>query len=447
VLRLFVISCLVGVLALPAAARTRPHYGGTLHVETEGDPWQRPGGLARRLVLNGLTTMGPDGSARPALAVEWKSENDDHRWQFRIRPGVHFQNGTALNSSNVVASLVAICGAGCPWSAVHAVGSTVVFTSESPLPNLPELLAGDVYLIGIPSDSPQGIVGTGPFQSATGLTAEGTLRLTANDNCWQGRPFLDSIEFHVQRSIREQWLNLTAGRADLVEVPAEQLRQAHDQRLNIVTSPPVTLLALTLSDTGALSNPNLRASIAFAVDRSALSNVIFQRQGEITASFLPAELTGYAFLFSADRDLNKAHELRGGVTPPTLLLGSEGGSAMQLAAQRIALNLHDAGFNVQVATAGTPQHIDITLRRFILESNRPQPGLESIFRAADLAIPVLDQTPAGLYKVERGVLDAHMVIPLLYVPRAYAVGGRVRDLLLSPDGVPELAGVSLEDAP
>jgi hypothetical protein len=40
-----------------------------------------------------------------------------------------------------------------------------------------------------------------------------------------------------------------------------------------------------------------------------------------------------------------------------------------------------------------------------------------------------------------------MIIPLLYLPRAYAVGGRVRDLWLSADGAPQLANTSLEDAP
>ncbi len=446
-LRQLAISGLVGLLALPVAARTRPHYGGTLSVEVEGDPWQRPGGLARQLVLDGLTVVGPDGTASPSLAVEWKSENDNHRWQFRLRTGVHFHDGTPLNSANVVASLTAICGAACPWTAVHAVGATVIFTGDSPLANLPELLAGDDYRIAlINSENPTsmpGTIGTGAFQYA-GLS-NGILTLTANENCWQGRPFLDAVEIHAHRSIRDQWLDLSVGRADLVEVPAEDLRQAHDQRLTVIASPPATLLALTLNDSGALSNPSLRAAIALAVDRSALFNVIFQKQGEITASLLPGELTGYAFLFPADRDLNKADELRGGVTPSSLALAAEGGAAMQLAAQRIALNLRDAGFNVQVAAAGASQHMDLTLRRFTLESNRPQPALESILRAAGIAVPVLEQTSAGPYKVEREILNTHMLIPLLYLPRAYAVSGRARDLRPGPDGAPQLAGASLSD--
>jgi hypothetical protein len=205
---------------------------------------------------------------------------------------------------------------------------------------------------------------------------------------------------------------------------------------------------MTVADTGALGDPNLRAAIALAVDRSALSNVIFQKQGEITASLLPAEMTGYSFLFSTERDLNKAHELRGGVSPPMLTLVAEGGGpVMQLAAQRIALNLRDAGFNVQVGNAGAAQHVDLTLRRVALESSEPGAALESVLRSAGLGVPVNEDAPEGIYKVEREVLDTYRIIPLLYLPRAYAVGGRVRDLRLSVEGAPQLADLSLEDAP
>ena len=60
---------------------------------------------------------------------------------------------------------------------------------------------------------------------------------------------------------------------------------------------------------------------------------------------------------------------------------------------------------------------------------------------------LLDQSPAGLYKVEREFLETHTLIPLLDLPRAYAIGGRVRDLRLGADGSPLLANAALEDAP
>jgi hypothetical protein len=249
----------------------------------------------------------------------------------------------------------------------------------------------------------------------------------------------------VHRPVRDQWLDLSVGRTDLVEVPAEQLRQAQQDHMRLLISPPVNLLALQVTDSGPLANPLLRASISLAVDRNALSNVIYQKQGEITANLLPASLSGYSFLFPCDRDLNKAHELRGGQAPRPLTLSFQGGPTMQLVAQRIALNLHEAGFDVQVG-AGS-QRGDMTLRTLVIEGRDPQSALEGLLRGAGQAVPIADSSAAALYKAEREFLDRKTLIPLLYLPRAYAVSARVRDLRLDAAGFPDLADASLEGAP
>jgi len=448
VLRRFAISCFVAALALPAAARTRPHYGGSLRVEIQGDPWRNPDGLARRLVLDGLTALDANGNVSPALAVDWQSDDNDHRWQFHLRPGVHFQDGSPLTSTAVVMSLNLSCTQSCPWTAVHAVGSSVVFTSDSPIPNLPALLTQNAFLIALTrtadGQTPAGPVGTGPFQFAA--FSAGVLTLTAYDACWQGRPFLDQIQVTQNRSIRDQWLDLSVDLTDLVEVPAQQIRQAQQQRLTVVVSPPVELLALQASDSGALANPVLRASIAQAVDRGALFNVIFEKQGEITAGLLPQSLTGYAFLFPADRDLNKAIELRGGLAPAPLMLAAESDPTMQLVSQRIALNLHEAGFNVQLVNMRSQSRADLALVKLPLVGANPADALAILLHGAGENAPVSTQDPAALFRAENDVLDLKTLIPLLDLPRAWAVGSRVRDLRLRADGAPDFAGVSLEDA-
>jgi MarR-like DNA-binding transcriptional regulator SgrR of sgrS sRNA len=437
---------LFAALALTAMARTRPHYGGTLRVEIEGDPWQRPDGVSRRLVYDGLTQLDATGTLRPALALTWEPDSNNHRWQFRLRPGVHFHDGSWVTSSAVAASLTASCAADCPWTAVKAVGPLVVFTSDSPMPNLPALLASDQFLITQTATAdgrtPSAAIGTGPFQ-VNGFN-NGVLSLAANENCWSGRPFADAIEIRVHRPIHEQWLDLSVGRADVVEVPADQLRQAQQQRLMVLISPPVTLLALQVSDTGALANVKLRGAIAAAVDRSALCNVIFQKQGEITASLLPERLTGYSFLFPTERDLNKAHELRGGLTTGQLTLTADGDGTMQLAAQRIALNLREAGFNLQMAGAGI-RHGNLVLRKLPISAGSPAAVLEQLMRSAGDLTAVAAETPSALFKVEKTYLEEEKLIPLLNLPLAYAAGPRVRDLHLHADGTPDLADASLED--
>jgi len=399
------------------------------------------------LVYDGLTQLDASGTLRPALALAWEQDNNFHRWQFRLRPGVRFHDGTALTSTAVVASLAASCGTHCPWDAVKAVGPLVIFTNDSPMPNLPALLASDDFLIGLittaDGKTAAGGIGTGPYQ-VNGFN-NGVLTLSANENCWSGRPFADAVEIRVHRPVRDQWLDLGLGRADVVEVPAEQMRQAQQQHLRILTSPLATLVALQVSDSGTLANVKVRGAIAAAIDRSALFNVIFQKQGEVTAALLPQRISGYSFLFPADRDLNKAHELRGGLATGPLTLSTEGDGAMQLAAQRIALNLHEAGFNVQVANA-TGQRSDLILRKLPIAGSDPAAALEQLLWAAGNAGPVAAQNPAALYRAEQTVLDDKKLIPLLDLPRACASGPRVRDLRLRADGTPDLADASLEDA-
>jgi peptide/nickel transport system substrate-binding protein len=451
-LRRFAISVGLACLTLSATARTRPHYGGSLRIETQGDGWQMPDGMARRLVLDTLTTTSDTGSVQPALAVRWESQNAAHRWEFWIRPGVHFQDGETLTSDAVAAALTEVCGHGaagrCPWRMVRGVGASVVFVSDSPVPNLPALLAQMQFAIARQGAN-GAVIGTGPYR-VTGFT-NGALTLAANDDCWSGRPFADGIELRTRRPVKDQWLDLSVGKADIVEVPPELLRQAQQQHMNVLVSRPVDLLALTIGPSGIFASRETRQAAALAVDRTALYNVIFQKQGEVTASLLPRALSGYSFLFSTDRDLDRARALRGGATNSPVLLDSEDTSAtMRVAAERLALNLHEAGFNVQVAPAGSrPTGLPtgaLDLRKVHLEATDPAAALDEMLARFGENGSVTGTDAASLWREERGVLDKETIVPLLWLPRAWAAGDGVRDLRLLSDGEPDLSDASLEGA-
>jgi peptide/nickel transport system substrate-binding protein len=432
--------------ALGAQARTRPHYGGTLRIETAGDPWQAPDGIARQLVLDTLTTVGDTGSAQAALAVAWESQNDAQRWQFSMRANVRFQDGSALTADAVAAALTGACGSGagnppCPWKMVRAVGDAVVFVSDSPVPDLPELLAESRFAIA-KQGAAGAVVGTGPFR-VVGFV-NGALTFAANDDCWAGRPFVDTIELRPHRTVQDQWLDLSVGRTDIVEVPPETMRAAAQQHLNVLESRPDELLALTMAPAGALARREMREAAALAVDRSALYNVIFQKQGEITASLLPEWISGYSFLFSTDRDLNQARALRAGTTPPMLPLAVEGsGSALQLAAERLALNLRDAGFNVQTVSAGRAGAA-LVLREVPLEAASPRAVLDEMALKFGQNGTVTGTDASQLWQAEQGMLSQETAVPLLWLPRAWGVSERVRDLRLSAVGEPLWADASLE---
>ena len=443
-LRRFAISCVMLLTALAAGARTRPHYGGALRVEISGDPWHTPDGLARRLVLDTLTTISDSGAAQAGLATHWQSQDGAHRWEFAMRPGVHFHDGTLLTAEIAAASLQQTCSmpanVACPWSAVHAVGSSLIFTAESPRPDLPELLAQTEFAIAR-QDAAGALDGTGPFR-VSGF-ANGALTLTADDDCWEGRPFLDEIQIFPHRSARDQALDLSVGRADVIEVPPELLHQAEQQHLTVLVSRPVDLLALTVVPDGLLANAQTRQSIPLAVDRAALFNVIFQKQGEITASLLPAALSGYSFLFPPDRDLDRARTVRGPVPNGALSLAvMDATPTLQLAAERLALNLREEGFNVQMA--GPHPAAALTLRRVHLEATAPRAALDEMSALFGQNGRVTGTDPVALWQSEKAILENGTIVPLVWLPRAWAVGDRVRDLRLSPDGVPLLADSSVE---
>jgi len=429
------------VLAVTAAARTRPRYGGTLRVESQSDALNSPDAPATRLLFDTLTQTDAGGEVLPGLATRWESQSANHRWQFYLRNGVRFHDGSPLTAEAVVESLSAAC-VNCRWRA-RAVGDSIIITSESPQPELPAELARSIYAIRRQDDAGNPI-GTGPFRFAT--NSNGIVFLSANEDYWGGRPFADAVELYGKRSLREQWLDFTIGKADLVEVPAELLRAAQQDHMPLlVAARPSDLLVLTVSE-GALKDEHLRESIALALDRAALSNVIFQKQGEIAASLLPEALSGYSFLFPVTPDVARARELRGAQSLP-LRLGVEGSdSVMQLSAERLALNLRDAGWNVRVVPQAQNPNAELSLRRVHGESADAASLLSEMLDRLGGAQSEDASDPASLYRVEHAFLQAHTVVPLLYLPRAYGLSSRVHNLELAPDGMPVLTNAWLEDA-
>jgi peptide/nickel transport system substrate-binding protein len=442
--RPFVISSLVVCLALSAGARTRSHYGGALRIETQGDPWRVPDGIARKLVFDGLTRFDDSGVVVPGLAIRWESQDSNLRWQFWLRPGVRFHDGAALTPAAVAASLSQSCGKQCPWTGLNAVGNSLVFASDSPMPELPAELARSKYLIVRHRDTAQPS-GTGPFHIAN--ASDRVASLAANNDYWQGRPFIDTVQVEGNRSLRDQWLDLSVGRADMVEVPAELLHQALQDRLMVLGSRPTDLLVLSVSSKGSLHDDQLRQAIALAVDRAALFNVIFQKEGEPTGSLLPSGLTGYAFLFPTERDITRARNNRAGTNTSPLVLTIENPDAtQQLVAERIVLNLREAGLNATVKPPSSQPTADLVLKRIHLEAGEAAAALDEMLDNFGQRMTGEMRDPQTLYKEERDFLKTYQAIPLLYLPRALAVGERVRDLRLTADGTPMIADASIDGA-
>jgi ABC-type transport system substrate-binding protein len=435
-------------VGLLARAETRPQYGGTLRVTTHAalstlDPadGRMPDSFARRsvnsLLFDTLVTWNA-GHAEPGLAESWQSSKGNQRWQFRLRHGVKFHDGTALTSDLAAASLrFATPG----WS-VRVEGDSVVIDCDEPNPEMLAEVALSRNAI-VKRDSEEKVSGTGPFHIVEWQPGK-KLTLAAEEDCWRGRPFLDGVEIEMGRSFRDQATALEVGRADLVEIAPEQTHHFSPARGRLVSSAPIELMALVFArDVSSPDEKLLREALGLSVDRGSIHSVLLQGAGQPTGSLLPTWISGFGFVFSSKAELQKARQLRDQVhTARAWTIGYDGSDPLaRLLVERIALNAKDAGLSLVPTGAGAS---DLRLIRISLASSDPWIALKDIAAQAGLAKPKNNGAAfEELFAAEQGELATQRVVPLFHLPVFYAASASLRDWAVRTDGTLELANAWL----
>jgi ABC-type transport system substrate-binding protein len=424
-----------------AQAESRPRYGGTLLVElhdslTLTDPGEWPLRLVP-LVYDHLVRLDDRGEPQPALAISWQHDASSKRWEFLLRPHAMFHDGSPVTAAAVVACLK-------DWTNVAAVGeSAVVFQSETPVPDLPVRLAsvrGAILMRGADGAT----VGTGPFRITEWQPGKRAL-LGAYEGYWGGRPFVDFVEVHMGRAYRDQAIDLELGKADLIEIPLGDVRRTAQQAVRTWTSAPSELLALLFERGHAVTeDAHLREAVALSIDRSAIHNVLLQGQGDSTGAILPGWLSGYAFLFPAARDIDRARQIVTGLPKPgprVSLAYDLADPLMRPVAERIALNAREAGITIQTAPGAQAA---IRLMKYPLRSLDPAQVLVEMGGVVHADSQPVAATPEALLAYERRLLEDSRLVPLFYLPEVYGLSSRVRDWDPQPWGGWRLDNVWLE---
>lgn len=432
-------------LAHDAGAARRPRYGGTLRVEMSAaisvlDPAATGEATARLapLVFDRLVRIDRHGRPRPALAVSWSHDAEYRRWQFRLRPGVRFHDGSPLAAGAAVAAVLE--SALPPGFKVQPGGDILAIDCPRPTPGLAMDLGRRGYIFA--RDGGGAAIGTGPFRLAR-LEPGQRAVFTANADHWAGRPFLDSVEIAMGRTAREQWIDLEVGKADVVELAPAEARRAAERGRPVWSSAPMVLLAVAFEE-GRPADKRLREALALSIDRIAIHNVLLQRRGEISSALLPQWLSGHEFLFRSEPDLDRARRLARGIPPAAraLTLAYPAGEPLARAiAERIAVNARDAGLAVHVSA----RHQRPDARLLMLPLASPDPAQALVECAAALGYPdwPRQDTPAALYDSERALLEDGRVVPLFHLPEEYGAAPRVR--VWAPPAVGRLGGLRLAD--
>ena len=221
---LFVAGSLL--FALVASAAMRPHYGGTLHVEMRAAPtsldpadFNQPEWFESRnvfsLMFETLVSLDEQGKPEPALAISWQTEPGNQRWQFFLRQGVTFQDGTPVTPDTVAASLRKTN----PTWKVFSEGEAVIIERNFPSSHL----AAEPTLPRNSIVRREGgkISGSGPFMVSHWDPGK-KLSLEARDDYWGGRAFLDAIEIEMGKSFQEQMISFDLGKTQVIEVAPER---------------------------------------------------------------------------------------------------------------------------------------------------------------------------------------------------------------------------------
>jgi peptide/nickel transport system substrate-binding protein len=381
--------------------------------------------------------------------VAWQSDPSTRRWQLTLRRGVKFHDGSAASPAAVAQILGALHPA---WN-VRASADAISIETEPATPSLLAELALPRNLIlkrntnGIP-------IGTGLFLVADWQPAK-LLKLAANEDSWEGRPFVDAVEIEFGKSLHDQAIALELDKTDLIEAAPQAATAPQGHGASSSLSLPVELLALVFSTNSKAQDPRVREALALAIDRKPIQSVLLKGAGEPAASILPNWMTGYSAVFSAQANLPRARVLLADLRQPALntsyrLSYDPRDPQAQLIAERIALNAREVGIAVQVSLSGAE---DIRLMRVVLPS--PDPATSLGEAARQLGLPQSESsTPRSnsvddLYQAERGLLAGYAVIPLFHLPVASAAGARVRGWTPGPlatwsDAGSPLSGIWLE---
>ena len=239
-------------------------------------------------------------------------------------------------------------------------------------------------------------------------------------------------------------LALDLGKADVIEVAPENIHRARVESRIVMASEPEELMALVFAhDSASEDETHARNALALSIDTTAVNTVVLQSGGEPSGALLPNWISGYAFVFPAAANIERARQERAQSKHiPAWTLGYDPlDPVARVIAERVLLNARDAGITLQLVSTGSP---DLRLVRSPLASSDAQVALAELAKALQLLAPRFEnEFAAGLYSAEKLLLQSHRVIPLLHLRSAVALRPNVHDFNVLPDGTWSLNNVWL----
>jgi peptide/nickel transport system substrate-binding protein len=254
-----------------------------------------------------LLTMGNDGSLQPWIAESWTNP-DPLTYEFKLRPGVTFWDGSPLTAEDVVYSLQRHLdpetASELAWSfptvaSVEATDdSTVTVKLNAPDASFPYRAALDWYIVQKAYSEAAGAdlgtpakpgMGTGPYTIEEFSTAEGAT-LKRFDGYWGDKPKVKTLEFKVITDPETLRLAMLAGEVhgafDVPLLAARKFDALDTVAMQYVDAPYLEYLSMRVT-TPPFDDPKVREAMAHLVDRDGLIGPLFNGRATLSTTIVP----------------------------------------------------------------------------------------------------------------------------------------------------------------
>ncbi|MFE2636357.1 ABC transporter substrate-binding protein [Streptomyces scopuliridis] len=407
--------------------------------------------LSRWSTAETLVTLDSLGDARPGLATRW-TRTSDRIWEFTVREGVTFHDGSELTAEVVAHSLGRAATAspkprildGVELTAEARDGKVVVTTDETD-PLVPQRLSSPQLSILAKSAygkdgriDPVG-AGSGPYElvKVNGTT---TAALDRYDGYWGKKARAAGIDVSFVPDGAARAAAIRSGEADIAEsVPVSQASLLDPETVTEVPMPRTNTLYLNTSS-GPFEDAGLRAAARAAIKPAELVKGVYEGRADRAEGLLGPALPWAAEGRREPTGRTKAADPGG--TTITLATFSDRAELPEVASV-LQQQLQQAGFKVKQVVREYA-HIEedalagkfdafILSRATVLDSGDPVAYLRSDFtcdgsfnlaqlcdKSVDEAVRKASATPAGdarraaVLAAEAAVLRTDAAIPMLH---------------------------------
>ena len=301
-----------------------------------------PNSAMARNIFDGLVNQDDKQQLQPALAVSWTAV-DETTWEFKLREGVKFHDGSDFTAEDVVASIkrVPLASANSPSSFAPYVKAitdvvavdplTVRVTTAEPTPLLPNNLSRIAILPAEMENttteemnSGTGVIGTGPFKFVSWSPDENVV-VARNEDYWGEKAVWDTVTFRIFKNSSARVAAILSGDVDMIEsIPTadtRRLQSSDDLTVTNVAGNRVMYLHMDQDrevspfakgpdGKNPLLKPEVRRALSLSLNRQAIVDRIMDGQGVPAGQLVPEGYFGYDPSIAVDPyDAEKATQL------------------------------------------------------------------------------------------------------------------------------------------